>query len=95
MKKITLAVVTVAIAACTGCSTFQRLGVGDDAVVAGVQAALVKHGLADTVTDAQIKEVVAIIQAETRLQEIGEEVGQQQVVQDKINEVVTKYLVRE
>jgi len=95
MKKLTLTLATAALAAVTGCSTMQRLGITEDIVATGVQQALEREGLAGTVTDAQIKEVIAIIKAETRLQAIGEEVGQQQAVQDKITEIINKYLVKE
>jgi hypothetical protein len=95
MKKITLTIATAALAAVTGCSTMQRLGITEDIVATGVQAALAKEGLEGTVTDAQIREVITIIKAETRLQEIGEDVGQQQIVQDKIEEIVNKYLAKQ
>ena len=95
MKKITVAIATVTLAFITGCSTMQKLGISEDVVATGVQTALEKEGLAGTVTDAQIREVITIIKAETRLQEIGEDVGQQQVVQDKIEELVKKYLAKE
>jgi predicted small secreted protein len=96
MKKLTLTIATVAVAAAlTGCTTMQRLGITEDIVATGVQQYLDKEGLAGTVTDAQIKEVVAIVKAETRLQQIAEDVGQQAAVQAKIEELVKRYLAKE
>ena len=96
MKKLTLTIATVAVAAAlTGCTTMQRLGITEDIVATGVQQYLDKEGLAGTVTDDQIKEVVAIVKAETRLQQIAEDVGQQAAVQAKIEELVKRYLAKE
>ena len=96
MMKLTLTIATVAVAAAlTGCSTMQRLGITEDIVATGVQQYLAKEGLADTVTDDQVKEVITIIKAETRLQQIAEDVGQQAAVQAKIEELVKRYLAKE
>lgn len=95
MRKLAITTVAIAIAAVTGCSTMQRLGITEDVVATGVQQYLEKEGLAGTVTDDQVKEVITIIKAETRLQQIGEEVGQQAAVQAKIEELVRKYLAKE
>ena len=76
----------------SGCTTLQRLGITDDHVVAGVKIALSRQGLEGTVTDAQMREVIAIIRAHERLNQIGEEIAEQERIQAKIDELVGKYI---
>ena len=77
----------------TGCSTFQRLGITEDIVKTGVKLALVKYELEGAVTDAQIDEIITIVKAEQRLQEIGEEIAEDQRIQAKIEEIVGRYVI--
>jgi len=95
MKKnaVSIALVAIAAMALTGCSTMQRLGITEDIFADGVELALKREGLEGTITRAQIKEVIAIAKADARLQEIGEEIAQQEKIQDRINEIVEKYVI--
>jgi len=81
-------------AACllVACTTLTELGVTEDLVVAGVEAALTRQGLAGAVTPAQTREIVTIIRAEQRLQEIGEEIGQDERITQRIEELLAKYV---
>jgi len=92
--KQTLKILPAIAAACllTACSTLTRLGVGEDLVVAAVDAALARQGLAGAVSPAQTAEIITIIKAETRLQEIGEEIGQDERITQRIEELLAKYL---
>lgn len=91
MRKLLTLIVATALL--VGCSTFERLGITEDIVKTGVKIALARHDLEGAVTDAQLSEIVAIVKAEQRLQEIGEEIAEDARVQAKIESIVDKYVV--
>lgn len=84
---------TLTIAVLSGCTTLTRFGITEDTVVTGVQLALAKRDLAGTVSDAQLREIIAIVKAEQRLQEIGEEVAADSRVQNLIEEIINRYVI--
>lgn len=90
MKRL-FAVVMVGLLAC-GCATFQKYGVNEDMAVLGMRLALEKEGLGSVVTDAQIREAIAIIKAQERLVALGSEVETNSVLQARIAEVFQKYI---
>lgn len=91
MRKLLTLILATALL--VGCSTFERLGITEDIVKTGVKIALARHDLEGAITDAQLSEIVAIVKAEQRLQEIGEEIAEDARVQAKIEEIVDKYVV--
>lgn len=76
----------------TACSTLQRLGVTDRLVADGLKEVLEKYDLEGAVTDAQTLEIIDIVKAQERLQEIGEEVGRDERIQQLLNDLVNKYV---
>ena len=93
-KGVMLAVLAIVVGfGLTGCGTLTRLGVTEDVVVAGVELALKRQGLEGAVTPAQTREIVAIVKAHERLQEIGTEIEADARVQRRIEEIVNKYVV--
>lgn len=93
MKKTSIITALLLGAMLTGCTTLTRLGITEDHVVTGVQLALAKRDLTGAVTPAQLREIIAIVKAEQRLQEIGEEVAADNRVQALIEEIVGRYIV--
>jgi acyl-CoA hydrolase len=94
IRNVAAVVMAACLAGClaTGCSTLTKYGVTDDLVVVAVKAALEKEGLADTVTEAQMREVIAIVKAEQRLGQIAEEVAANDKVQKLVEDALAKYV---
>jgi hypothetical protein len=82
----------VAVALVAGCSTFKQYGVTESAVALAVRAAVEKEGFGDAITDDQIKEVIAIVAAQQRLNEIAEAVAADPKVAALAEKAVKEYL---
>jgi hypothetical protein len=85
----------------TGCNAVRSLGLlpeQDDlalsALTVAVQRAAVKHGLpADILTDAEIREIAAILAAQTRLDEIASAKASRADIQERAAALIDRYII--
>jgi hypothetical protein len=85
----------------TGCTAVRSLGLlpeQDDlalsALTVAVQRAAVKHGLpADILTDAEIREIAAILAAQTRLEEIASAKASRADIQTRAAALIDRYII--
>jgi hypothetical protein len=93
--------IAAALALHTGCTAVRSLGLlpeQDDlalsALTVAVQRAAVKHGLpADILTDAEIREIAAILAAQTRLDEIASAKASRADIQERAAALIDRYII--
>jgi len=92
MTKLCVAMMVLAMAMFSGCANLQELGVTKEVAAAGIRLAAQKQGVSHAITDEQVDEFLNIVIAEERLNAIGAEIAKDEIVQGKLDAIVSRYV---